>query len=59
MKDLMQAMADCKNAILSVLYSEAIRVNKLDELIEEADKKQIELLDVKLHKKPERRMQLG
>ena len=59
MKDLMQAMADCKNAILSVLYSEAIRVNKLDELIEEADKKQIELLDVRLHKKPERRMQLG
>ena len=59
MKDLMQAMADCKNAILSVLYSEAIRVNKLDELIEEADKKQMELLDVKLHKKPERRMQLG
>ena len=57
-KDLMQAMADCKNAILSVLHSEAIRVNKLDELIEEADKKQIELLDVRLNKKPERRIQL-
>lgn len=58
MKDLMQAMADCKNAILSVLYSETIRVNKLDELIEEADKKQIELLDVRLNKNPERRIQL-
>ena len=59
MKDLMQAMADCKNAILCVLHSEKICVNKFDELIEEADKKQMELLDVKLHKKPERRMQLG
>lgn len=59
MKDLMQAMADCKNAILSVLHSEKIGVNELDELIKEADKKQMEFLDVKLHKKPERRMQLG
>lgn len=59
MKDLMQAMADCKNAILCVLHSEKICVNKFDELIEEADKKQMGLLDVKLHKKPERRMQLG
>lgn len=59
MKDLMQAMADCKNAILSVLHSEKIGVNELDELIEEADKKQMELLDVKLHKKPQRCIQLG
>ncbi len=58
LEDLIQAMADCKNAILSVLYSEEIRVNKLDELIEEADRKQIELLNVRLHKRPERRIQL-
>lgn len=59
LEDLIQAMADCKNAILSVLHSEKIGVNELDELIKEADKKQMEFLDVKLHKKPERRMQLG
>ena len=37
---------------------EKLILDTLDELIEEADKKQIELLDVRLNKNPERRIQL-